>query len=317
MRRQIVASALSWMLAASPGFAADSASATAASAPAGPKLGGYVQARETFQDGPGLTGTINRARVFIQGGVKPAFTYRVAVEFAAPSGTSASPSLRDAYIRWSHEWFTATGGQSKTPFSREFLTSLADLEVADRSFVVDSLATKRDIGVMAEGTNQWGTLSLGVFNGEGQNVVVNRDSTQLVVGRAVFRPVAPISIGGDIALTGDNRRRMGAEANVEYRGAFLRGEYIADRLDGRERDDFGWYLLGGYRIFPWLQAIARDEDFERPTSGPARRISRVTGGLNFDLPGGQTRFIADYEGTTTGAARTRTDYWIAQLQVKF
>ncbi|HEV8479716.1 MAG TPA: porin [Candidatus Eisenbacteria bacterium] len=276
-----------------------------------------MQARETFQDGPGLTGTINRARVFIQGGVKPAFTYRVAVEFAAPSGTSASPSLRDAYIRWSHEWFTATGGQCKTPFSREFLTSLADLEVADRSFVVDSLATKRDIGVMAEGTNQWGTLSLGVFNGEGQNVVVNRDSTQLVVGRAVFRPVAPISIGGDIALTGDNRRRMGAEANVEYRGAFLRGEYIADRLDGRERDDFGWYLLGGYRIFPWLQAIARDEDFERPTAGPARRISRVTGGLNFDLPGGQTRFIADYEGTTTGAARTRTDYWIAQLQVKF
>ena len=317
MRRQTVAAALSLMLAATPGFAADSAPATAAPAPAAPKLGGYVQARETFQDGPGLTGTINRARVFIQGGVKPAFTYRVAVEFAAASGTSASPSLRDAYLRWTHEWFTATGGQYKTPFSRESITSLADLEVADRSFVVDSLATKRDIGVMAEGTNPWGTLSLGVFNGEGQNVVVNRDSTQLVVGRAVFRPVAPVSIGGDIALTGDNRRKLGAEANVEYRGAFLRGEYIADRLDGRERDDFGWYILAGYRVLPWLQAIARDEDFERPTAGAARRISRVTGGLNFDLPGGQTRAILDYEGTKTGVARTLTHYWIAQLQVKF
>ncbi|HKA24349.1 MAG TPA: hypothetical protein VKF80_05175, partial [Candidatus Eisenbacteria bacterium] len=49
----------------SPAFAADSTPATAASAPAVPKLGGYVQARETFQDGPGLTGTINRARVFM------------------------------------------------------------------------------------------------------------------------------------------------------------------------------------------------------------------------------------------------------------
>src|SRR5262245_9701256 len=113
--------------------AAESVPSTAAAPPSTPKLGGYVQARETFQDGPGLTGTINRARVFVQGAVHPAFTYRVAVEFAAPSGTSASPSLRDAYLRWTHNWFQATGGQLKTPFSREFITSLADLEVADRS----------------------------------------------------------------------------------------------------------------------------------------------------------------------------------------
>src|SRR5215831_6244034 len=317
MRRQFLLLAGVSLFAASPAFAADSTPATAAAAPAVPKLGGYVQARETFQDGPGLTGTINRARVFMTGSVKQDFSYRAAVELAAPSGTSATPSLRDAYIRWTHEWFTATGGQSKTPFSREFITSLADLEVADRSFAVDSLATKRDIGVMGEGTNKWGTLSLGVFNGEGQNVITNRDSTQLVVGRAVVRPIAPMSLGGDIALTGSNRRKIGAEANADYRGAFLRGEYIADRVDGRERDDFGWYLLAGYRILPWLQAIARDEDFERPTAGAARRISRVTGGANFDLPGGQTRFILEYEGTKTGVNRKLTKYWIGQLQVKF
>src|SRR5215471_11781995 len=183
MRRQIVLLAGSLLLLVSPVFAADSVPLTAASAPAAPKLGGYIQARETFQEGPGLTGTINRARLAITGALKQDFSYRAAVELAAPSGTSATPSLRDAYIRWTHDWFTATGGQYKTPFSREFLTSLADLEVADRSFAVDSLATKRDIGVMGEGTDKWGTLSLGVFNGEGQNVVVNRDSTQLVVGR--------------------------------------------------------------------------------------------------------------------------------------
>jgi hypothetical protein len=282
-----------------------------------PKVGGYVQARETFQEGPGLTGTINRARLAISGTVHPNISYRAAIEFASPAGTLATPSLRDAYLRWSHAWFTATGGQSKTPFSREFLTSLADLEVADRSFAVDSLATKRDIGVMAEGTNKWGALSLGVFNGEGQNVVVNRDSTQLVVGRLVARPMAPVSIGGDIAIKGPGHRTMGAEANADYRGAFLRGEYIADRVDGRERDDFGWYLLAGYRVMPWLQLIARDEDFERPTAGPARRISRVTGGVNFDLPGGQTRAIIDYEGTKTGVNRKLANYWIGQLQVKF
>src|SRR5215471_10531753 len=183
MRRQLAALVALGLLPASAVFAAESIPSTATSPAPAPKLSGYVQARETFQEGPGLTGTINRARLAITGALKQDFSYRAAVELAAPSGTSATPSLRDAYIRWTHDWFTATGGQCKTPFSREFLTSLADLEVADRSFAVDSLATKRDIGVMGEGTDKWGTLSLGVFNGEGQNVVVNRDSTQLVVGR--------------------------------------------------------------------------------------------------------------------------------------
>lgn len=41
-------------------------------------------------------------------------------------------------------------GQFKTPFTREFITSPADLETADRSTVVDSLAPRRDIGVMAD-----------------------------------------------------------------------------------------------------------------------------------------------------------------------
>jgi hypothetical protein len=138
-----------------------------------------------------------------------------------------------------------------------------------------------------------------------------------VIGRAVFRPSLRSRSGADIALTGDNRRKIGAEANVECRGAFLRGEYIADRLDGRDRDDFGWYLLGR---LSHLAVAAGDRARRGFPSGrrPARRgASRASRGLNFDLPGGQTRFIADYEGTTTGAARTRTDYWIAQLQVKF
>jgi phosphate-selective porin O/P len=316
MRRQTLVLA-AVLFTATRALAAESVPATATQPSTAPRVGGFIQARETYQDGPGLTGTINRARLGIEGKVPHNFSYRASFELAAPSGTSVTPSLRDAYLRWTHDWLTATGGQYKTPFSQEYLTSSSDLRVANRSFAVDSLATKRDVGVMAEAVNPWGTLSFGVFNGEGQNVTVNRDSTQLVVGRAVVRPIAAVSIGGDIAIKSSSHRTMGAEVNVDYRGAFLRGEYIADRVDGRERDDFGWYLLAGYRVLPWLEAVARDEDFERPAAGPARRISRVTGGMNFDLPGGQTRAILEYEAEKTGAARTLTNDWIAQLQVKF
>jgi phosphate-selective porin len=81
----------------------------------------------------------------------------------------ASVSLQDAYIRWTHDSLALQIGQFKTPFSREFVTSLAEIETADRATVVDSLAPKRDIGIMASYTvGGRGTISAGVFNGEGQ-----------------------------------------------------------------------------------------------------------------------------------------------------
>src|SRR5262245_21559478 len=313
MKRQMCA-LLALFLWVSRVFAADPVPATAEPPRPTPKLGGYVQARETYREGgPGLSGTINRARITVDGSVRTSFMYRAAVELAAPSGTSVTPSLRDAYMKWSHDWLSATGGQFKTPFSREFINSLAILEVTDRSTVVDSLATKRDIGAMVEGTWAYGTLSMGAFNGEGQNATSNRDSTELFVARGVARPIGPLTIGGEIATKGSRRRTFGGEFNAEYRGALLRGEYIAERIDGRDRDDYGWYILAGYRVMPWLQVLARQEDFQRPSLGVARRISATTAGFALDFPGGQTRLLLDYIGRTTGAARILTNNWIAQL----
>src|SRR6185436_2518885 len=121
MKSQFVALA---MILATPAFAQTSAE----SARPVPKLSGYVQVRETYRDGPGLTATINRARLGADGSVKPNLAYRVLVEFAALSGTAGTVSLRDAYLRWSRNWLSATGGQFKTPFSREYLTSITQIE---------------------------------------------------------------------------------------------------------------------------------------------------------------------------------------------
>lgn len=285
--------------------------------PAAPKLGGYIQVRETYREGPGLTATINRARLSADGTVKPNLAYRVQAEFAAVSGTAATVSLRDAYLRWTGNWLSATGGQYKTPFSREYLTSGTQIETADRSVAVDSLAPKRDIGVMAEATQAWGSFAAGIFNGEGQNTVINRDSTVMLVARAVLRPPGPIWLAGDIAERGTHRRTLGAEVNFEYRGAIVRSEYIADRVDGRDRNDYGWFVLAGYRVLPWLQAIARREDIQRPNLGPARRVTGSTMGLNFDFRGGQTRLVLNYVDKRSGAARAHATDWIAQLQARF
>src|SRR5439155_1597461 len=83
---------------------------------------------------------------------------------------------------------------------REFVTSLADLEMPNRTMVVDSLAPKRDIGAMVEyGVRKVATVWLGVFNGEGQNVTINRDSSALGVGRLLVHPVPRLALGLDRA----------------------------------------------------------------------------------------------------------------------
>ena len=142
-------------------------------------------------------------------------TWRVQGEFRTGSvGTGrASVSLQDAYVRYKPGALGIQVGQYKTPFTREFITSLADIETADRSTVVDSLAPKRDIGVMADyAFGSDATVYLGVFNGEGQNITANADSSLLVVGRATGRPVPYLTLGANVADYGGDSTRYGVDA---------------------------------------------------------------------------------------------------------
>ena len=278
-----------------------------------------MQVRETWQEPTGLTASLNRVRLSADGSLPHAFSYRVLVEYESASGprTAAAVALRDAYVRWTHAPWSISAGQFKTPFSREYLTSITAIETADRSTVVDTLATKRDVGVMGECAAPWGAAALGVFNGEGQNATLNRDSTLLVVSRLSARPLAELTVAGSVAAYGDDSTRYGAEASIERSGGLLRGEVIGQHRQGRGRDDLGWFILGGWRIAPWLQLIARQEDFQRPSLGVARRISATTGGANVDLPGGRTRLLLNFVSRTTGSPRVSRQAWITQLQVRF
>lgn len=146
------------------------------STPPAVRWSGYIQARETYQSDIGLTSTINRARLSAAGSVRGNVAWRVQGEFRTGSaGTGrASVSLQDAYVRWTRGTLGVQLGQFKTPFTREFIVSLTEVETADRAFVVDTLAAKRDIGILADySVGGLATLAVGVFNGDGQNVTAN------------------------------------------------------------------------------------------------------------------------------------------------
>jgi len=305
---------------------ADAQAAPAQPSPAAPsgtpsvRFTGYIQARETYRDGVGLSGSINRARLTAFGTVAGNVTWRIQGEFRTGSvGTGrASVSLQDAYVRYKAGDFGVQAGQFKTPFTREFITSLADVETADRATVVDSIAPKRDIGIMADySIGPTATLMLGVFNGEGQNVTANTDSTVLWVGRASVRPVAYLTLGANASTYESDSTRYGVDASLEYRAASLKGEYIGQHRDGGILDDKGWYAQGTYKVLPWVQLVLKQEDFRRSEVSEALRNRATTGGVNVEFGGGKVRLLADYVSRKVGTPGVRKGTLITQAQVKF
>lgn len=291
------------------------------SGPSPVKLSGYIQAREVYQSNIGLTGSINRARLAASGSIVQKVTWRLQGEFRTGSvGTGkASVSLQDAYLRYNPGTWALQAGQFKTPFTREFITSLADLETADRSTVVDSLAPKRDIGLMGEyNFARVASGYIGVFNGEGQNVTGNADSTVLGMARVVVRPVPMVSLGLNGARYFGDSTRFGADANYEGTRLTLRTEYVGQHRDGVSGpDDWGWYGLGGFFLTEALQVVGKYEEFGRPSVNAQVKNRAWTAGLNL-YPGSRNlRLTLDYVSRKIGVPGTRKGRILGQVQAKF
>ncbi len=284
------------------------------------KVGGYIQARETYRSDTKLTATLNRARLSADGNLAAGFTYRVLVEYEAggTATTAASVSLRDAYVRWTRQSFSVTAGQYKTPFSPEYIMSITLVETADRSTVVDSIATKRDIGVMAQYTvGSYGAVSLGIFNGEGQNRIVNVDSSSLVVGRVAVRPTGFLTLGTNVGAYSGDSTRYGVDAALEYRGVTARGEFIWQSRHSTAPVDKGWYGLVAYKVLPWVQLVGRQELFERPAITGKVRTVATTGGVNVWFAAERVRLLANYVSRKIGTPGVRSGTLVTQLQVRF
>lgn len=284
------------------------------------KLSGYIQAREVYQNKIGLTSSINRARLAASGSVIEAVTWRIQGEFRTGSvGTGrASVSLQDAYIRYAPKSWALQAGQFKTPFTREFITSLADIETADRSTVVDSLAPKRDLGLMGEYTYRKASFWAGVFNGEGQNVTTNTDSTLLGVARAAVRVLPALSLAINGARYFGDSTRYGVDAAYEAGRVTLKAEYIGQARDAVPGpDDWGWYGLGAFLVIPTVQAVGKYEEFARPAITTAVKNRAWTAGLNVYPNGRNFRLTFDYVSRKIGEPGTRKGRLLAQIQAKF
>lgn len=156
-------------------------------------IGGYVQARYTFQDpdDSGANGTtvpfrtgsstfeVKRAKLFVAGhAYSKDITYNLMANFSNIAGGSTKNGglLENAWInyKWRDE-LQVRAGQEKVQFGRQWLVSSTDLQFVDVSHVTTAFAPTYDTGVRLHGKIAEGlfTYSVAGSGGLGQNYVRN------------------------------------------------------------------------------------------------------------------------------------------------
>lgn len=247
---------------------------------------GDFQIRRSFGGNNGFS--IGNMRVNLKGKLDEGFGYFLQANFIN------SPAILDA--RLSYEVSPQLGidaGLFKSPFSHEYLTGAASLDLIGRSQVVNALAPKRQIGVQLRGPlggSGKTSYAAGIFNGNGYGGNDNDNGAFLVTGRiaAKLQPGSAsqekgLEIGGNIAFSKDDGLRFSGIAGgarfsgdrVLYGGDLrytngkwlLAGEIIGSNFDGSfgstvaDVDPYGFHATAGYNLSRRSQVLARFDSF--------------------------------------------------------
>lgn len=230
----------------------------------GPKISGFVQGlyQANLDNSGNLkdnTFRMRRVRMSIDGKFTKNLSYKIQGDFVN------SPMLVDAYLKYKVcDGFSIQAGQFKSPFTLESPINPVNLEIFDYGEIITKFVgysdvcgvgkLGRDIGVMATGNlfqvegKDFALVnySIGVFNGNGTNVIDNNNRKD-VVGRLEIHPMLKaLTLSGsyyygfykgsgdtDNVATGDSNFGHGARnrwsAGLQYNDGDLvvRGEYIS------------------------------------------------------------------------------------------
>src|ERR1700722_2259225 len=212
--------------------------------------------------------TIKRARLDFQGHFSSQFDYRILVDFVGQSGANGtaptggqliSPFLVEGFIVYKpFTWLNVKAGQMIVEFGPENTTQDRNLDLIERSQVVNALLARkgdaanglvdsignqngRDIGIQLNGSlfrvegRHLIDYYLQLLNGAGINTLDNNQSKD-VDARLILHPLRILSLGGSYydgfdRFTGTPtkdqlRTRWGLEADLEWSNLSIKSEYI-------------------------------------------------------------------------------------------
>ena len=275
-----------------------------------PKISGFVQGmyQADLDDKGELSSNtlrMRRVRMSLEGTLVKGLTYKIQGDF------SRSPMLVDAFLKYKAcDAFAIQLGQFKTPFTLESPINPVNLEIFDYGESVQKLvgysdvcgvgALGRDLGIMATGNlfpimGEEGikyhvvNYSLGLFNGNGANVIDNNNRKDLVGRLEVHPGLKALTLSssyyyGKYLKNEDyNGVRNRWSAGVQYNDGNLviRGEYLSGNtgyqgFEGegapKKFNSLGYYAEAGYNFQfgkegkeQKLMPVLRYEHFEQQT----------------------------------------------------
>ena len=266
-------------------------------------IGVLLQAVGDFQlerNLPGKNGfNISNFRLKLSGELDGGFGYNLQASF------TLRPAFLDAkmYYRVSSN-FVVDVGLFKSPFSKESLTSAANIDFVNRSKVVSALRPGRQIGVQARGSTENKSISyaLGIFNGNKYQANGNDNNSFMYVGRVTFFSLASstsvpsrhLEIGlnaahskdKDAVVAGRNfegkRFLLGGDVRFTSGQVLLSSEAIYGHLQsttGRTHDPSGYHLTFGYMTTEKSQLLLRWDNFN--PDGLTSSSHLLVAGFNF------------------------------------
>jgi phosphate-selective porin len=277
------------------------------------QFSGYTQFLYTYYDKGIDSFSIPRARLSFAGTLVKNVKFRIQIDGVK------SPALIDAILDVQFKPYLGLRvGQYYVPFSLENTTSDSDLDMINRSQVVNALAPGRDIGSQGRdiGAMLTGKYSIveyfaGVFNGAGINRL-DTNKNKDVSARVIIRPVNNLAVGGSLyggkysatqGATPVTRNKAGLEGILTLGEFCLKSEFISAKDDQTSKS--GWYIQGTYDFLPKkLQALAKWDTYDPNRDLSADRTDVLTlGGTWFIWE--KTKLMVNYslfrkegEGTT-------------------
>ena len=253
---------------------------------------------------------IKRARLDFQGHFSSQFDYRLLVDFVGQSGANGtaptggqliSPFLVESWISYKpFTWLNIKAGQMYVAFSQENLTQDRNLDLIERSQVVNALVARkgdaanglvdsignqngRDIGIQAGGSigkiqdHYLLDYTFQLLDGAGINTLDNNQSKD-IDARLVFHPLKWINVGGSYydgydrftsTPTIDQKRtRWGTELGLVQDRWSVKGEYIKGQEGAHKPTTHdGWYGQAAYFFLPkHLEGLFRYDWYDPNTA---------------------------------------------------
>jgi len=284
---------------------------------------GFARVRYTADQTAGKKDsfTLATTRFGLKGNISKDISFTFFIE-GTNTDTNNNKAVYDAYMDLkSIPYFATRLGQFKYKFSLEQCTPDADLELINKSEVVNKLVSPtRDIGIeIAKNFSVFSLksdLALTLVNGSGSNQE-DENHYKTVIGRIVFFPLKGLDFGGSFydgeTSTKTTKTRVGLEVKYEIERFFSKAEYVHGK-DGSVQKE-GYYLTAGYTLFPSFVLLLRYDVWDASLKIVGKKENRWTLGVNYFLD--KNVLLRNNYEIKKEVPSIKNNLLMSQLQVKF